>query len=274
MPKYTEEDVRLAMAEIENGASIMSTAKKYKIPRTTLNGKISGQYPVSIRKGPETVLTSEEECHLENWLLHIADAGFPATKTQLLDSVQHLVQTLNRKTPFVDGRPGRHWYEAFLKRHPQIAMRVSQNLTKARSSVTEGSIRGWFYTVNQYLERSNNLDVLDDPSRIFNMDESAFFLSPKGERVLTRKCEKAVYTFINNDEKECLTTLVAGSASGTNNLQKNAITKRNKILFLYNFRIGATTDGCIFIYSLPCCGYKCHAKRLGFWKIGKWLDDR
>lgn len=106
MPKYTEEDVRMAMAEIQSGASVLSTANKFKIPRTTLNGKLSGKYPVEIRKCPSSILTKEDECHLENWLLHIADAGFPATKTQLLDSVQRLVTDQKRETPFLNGRPG------------------------------------------------------------------------------------------------------------------------------------------------------------------------
>ena len=115
----------MALYDIKNGASISATAKKHEIPRTTLSGKNSGRYPVAIKKGPLTVLTLEEEEQLEKWLLHIADAEFPATKDQLLDSVQFLVKTLNRETPFHNGRPGRHWYESFLNRHLIIKNRVS-----------------------------------------------------------------------------------------------------------------------------------------------------
>lgn len=216
MSKYTEEDVRKALSEINDGASVSAMAKKYRIPRSTLSGKKVGKYPVAVRKGPPTVLSQDEEQNIEKWLLHIADAGFPATKCQLLDSVQHLIKELKRKTPFENGRPGRHWYEAYLKRHPVLRLRVSQNLTKSRSNVTEIMIRDWFAEIERYLKQNNLLEVLQDPNRIFNMDESAFFLSPKPGKVLTRKSEKAVYSIINNDEKECLTTLVAGSASGKN----------------------------------------------------------
>ncbi|KAK5638761.1 hypothetical protein RI129_013056 [Pyrocoelia pectoralis] len=48
------------------------------------------------------------------------------------------------------------------------------------------------------------MDIVSDPSRIFNCDETAVFLSPKEDKVLVKKGDKAVYNFINNDEKECL----------------------------------------------------------------------
>lgn len=58
------------------------------------------------------------------------------------------------------------------------------------------------------------MSILFDPRRIFNCDETAFFLCPEGAQVLVRKSEKAVYNFINCNEKECLTTLVTGNAAG------------------------------------------------------------
>ena len=51
-------------------------------------------------------------------------------------------------------------------------------------------------------------DVLNDPTRIFNCDESAFLLAPKENCVLASKGAKAVYNTSNNDEKECLTSLI------------------------------------------------------------------
>lgn len=50
--------------------------------------------------------------------------------------------------------------------------------------------------------------------RVFNTDETAFFLCPKGIKALIRKGDKTAYNFINNDEKECLTTLITANAAG------------------------------------------------------------
>lgn len=110
MPKYTVEDIRKALDEVSRGSPIATATAKYGIPRTTLSGKHHHVYPLETRKGPTTVLTEEEENHLEKWIFHLIDAVFAITLDQLLDSVQHLVKELKRETPFTDGRPGRKWY--------------------------------------------------------------------------------------------------------------------------------------------------------------------
>lgn len=176
--------------------------------------KKTGKNPIARKMGPNTILSKEEENWLVTWIIHIGNRGFPVTKDQLLDSVKMLIKKLKRESPFKDDRPGRHWYEAFLKRHPQLSLRTPQNLTKSRASVTEAKIRSWFQEVKTYLKDSNCLDVCHDPRRVFNTDEAAFFLNPKEAKVIVKKGEKTVYNFVGNDEKECLTTLITGNASG------------------------------------------------------------
>lgn len=99
--------------------------------------------------GPDTILTEREESDLVEWMFKLSKTGFPVTKEQLLDSVQLLVKSSDTKSEhnFTNDRPGRHWYEEFLKRHPEIAVRMSQNLTKSRSPVREADLRGWFNEV-------------------------------------------------------------------------------------------------------------------------------
>lgn len=182
--KYSDRDVHRALEDIQNGASISASARKYGIPRSTLSEKRSGRLPVEYRMGPPTVLTTEEESLLEKWIFHVGQAGFPVTKDQLLDSVQMLLNQSKRETVFTDNRPGRKRYEAFTRRHPLVVERECQNLTAARSSVTEDGLRQWFTEVHQYLVTTGNKDVLTDPNRIFNMDESGFFLNPKPGKVI------------------------------------------------------------------------------------------
>ena len=74
----------------------------------------------------------------------MAKREFPITKEQLLDSVALLIKELKRPNKFSNGRPGRHWYDGFLRRQPQITARMSQNLCVARASITETSIKTWF----------------------------------------------------------------------------------------------------------------------------------
>ncbi|KAJ8965660.1 hypothetical protein NQ314_003977 [Rhamnusium bicolor] len=191
-----------------------TASKKYGIPRSTLQDKVKGRTQIEKKSGPETVLTKDEEQLLVNSLFHIASCGFPGTKDQLLDNVELLVKNLERPNKFTDGRPGLKWYEGFLARHPELTKRVSQNLTSSRANLSETRIRQWFAEVETYLRGAGYFELTSEPNRVFNWDETAFFLSPKGDKVLVRRGDKTVYSFINNDEKECLTTLITCSASG------------------------------------------------------------
>lgn len=214
MFNYTEEDMQKALAALKDGMKLREAARTFSVPKTTLLYKHTGKYPVKRRMGPETILSRTEEKLLVDWIIHMGKHGFPITKCQLLDSVQKLLNDMNRTTVFKNNRPGRTWYNRFKKRNPEISERVYQNLTRARSSVTETQIRNWFDEVESYLEKNEYSDILNDPTRVFNMDETAFFLTPTGGRVLAKKGSKTVYSFVQNDDKECLTSLIGSSADG------------------------------------------------------------
>lgn len=235
--KYSELQMEKAIEDVKRGVSHSVAAKNNNVPRSTLISKIKGYAPVERRMGPQSILTKEEETVLVQWIFTMANAGFPVSTDQLFDSVKRLLSDLKRDNPFTDGRPGRKWYIGFMKRNPQVANRMAQNLTMSRASVTENNVRDWFKEVHDYLKSQSiesfnenisdgfqtakeiskeTLDsILKDPSRIFNADESAFFLNPSGNKVLVKKGQKNVYQHINNDEKECITALLIGNAAGT-----------------------------------------------------------
>lgn len=204
---YTKENLRNALEAVKSGTPCATAAKQFNVPRTTLIGKLKGIYPEDCRSGAATVLKPEEEDLLEKWIFNLGKLGFPVTKFQLVDSVALLVKTLKRPNKFSGGRPGRHWFEGFLRRHPQITKRITQNLTVSRAAVTKTKIENWFQEINHYFE-SSKINI-NDPRRIFNADETALFLSPKGNRVLVQKGSKSVYDR-SGDEKECLTVLFTG----------------------------------------------------------------
>lgn len=74
--------------------------------------------------------------------------------------------------------------------------------------MTEEVIRNWFTEITNYCTKNDLGAAFDDPSRVFNLDETAVQLSPKSEKVLTKKGVKSVYNNIINCEKESLTVLV------------------------------------------------------------------
>jgi hypothetical protein len=150
--KYSQEDLTRALNAIKNGTPCATASKRYKIPRTTLIGKIKGIYPEECRSGAPSVLTANEENILSEWIIiiNMGRMGFPVSKDQLLDSVSLLVKNLGRSNHFTNGRPGRHWYELFSKRHPEISERIAQNLCASRAAVTKCKIQNWHKEVEDY----------------------------------------------------------------------------------------------------------------------------
>jgi hypothetical protein len=207
--KYDDNMMQQALEAVKrNHVSVKSAAKQFNVPRTTLYYKVKGKHPEKRQMGPKTNLREEEEKIIIEWMFTSisADRGFPITKSQLLDSVEMYIKKLNRITTFKEGKPGPKWFKLFSRRHPEVSARMTQNLCRARASITEESLKKWFDGVKTELKDYTH--VLEDPSRVFNPDETAIFFAPKREKVLVRKGEKAVYSFTSNDEKKCLTTLV------------------------------------------------------------------
>lgn len=134
--------------------------------------------------GPQPVLGTEAENMLANWIKGLALRGFPVSRLNLITSVQQIVKDLHLESKFPNGMPGKKWLNLFLQRNPEISDRKPEKLSKVRANVTEQYIRSWFSEVKDYAEKNNLTEVLLDPSRIFNLDETAFFLCPKTGKVL------------------------------------------------------------------------------------------
>lgn len=164
-----------ALLAVGNGMSYGNASKAFNIPKTTLIYKNSGKIPMTGKPGPPTLLSSDEEDMLVKWLIFVSNRGFPATRNQLADSIELLFKYMKKENPFPSGRPTIKWHQLFEKRHPEIAVRVAQNLSKPRSTLNENSLRNWHAEVYTYLKNNNLENVLEDPKRVYNCDESAFF---------------------------------------------------------------------------------------------------
>ena len=56
--------------------------------------------------------------------------------------------------------------------------------------------------------------ILNDPTSIFNLDETAFYLTAVGGKAFVKKGSKSVYSFVSNNDKECVTSLIGSNADG------------------------------------------------------------
>lgn len=147
------------------------------------------------------------------WIFLCHKRGFPITKYQLLESIKHLCDYEKRKIPFINNKPGRSWYDGFLKRHPELSQRIAENVSLNRAQVSEYGIRSWFTEINEYLSAEGLISI--QPRRVFNADETGVPLNPKPPAVLAPKGSKNVYNIVDNNEKENVTVLITANAEGT-----------------------------------------------------------
>ncbi|XP_072381991.1 uncharacterized protein [Diabrotica undecimpunctata] len=146
----------------------------YQIPRATLQFRSSFRFINNkVSLGPHPVLTSEEEAVLERWILTSYKKGFPRRMENIQASVKYFLDAALRENPFKDNHPGRGWYHFFLKRHPNITLKTAEEITATSSVVAEADIRNWFTNVEDYLKEKQLFEILEDPSRIYNGDETS-----------------------------------------------------------------------------------------------------
>ena len=198
--RIREGKITYRQAEIETG-----------IPKSTLSDHVNRIHD-RIVPGPEPALTPAIEDRIFSWLKKMAEIGYGKTKKDLFEKVAQIVTKLNISTPFNDNRPSESWYRGFMGRYPELKRKQALLLSKQRAGITRENLNEWFTDLRKYLETTGNEDILEEPSRIFNADETGFPLAPRPGRVIASTKQPHVYQF-GSSSKQQITVLVAASAS-------------------------------------------------------------
>ena len=141
-----------------------------------------------------------DECHLSpeieeciyKWLLKMARIGYWQTKPDLFDHMQ-IICHLKIMTPFVDDHLGEKWYRLFLVQVPDLALWQAQLLSRLHAGVLWQAINDWFRELLEYLFEMGNKDILEQPNRIYNCDETGFLMTPRSTKVIASKGDPHVY---------------------------------------------------------------------------------
>nr|UUG47255.1 ORF42 [Bracoviriform inaniti] len=214
--KYTENDLNFAIKIVREGKmSANRASNEFKIPKGTLINKLHQDSPSNQKKGPATILLPKEEELIKNWIIDKARLGFPMHPEDVKDAVQKIVVEEKRPNPFTNNRPGKKWFSLFLQRNPDIALKNTEILSKARASVTEEHILNWFEELLKYLKEEEAEDLLNDPRRILNLDELGMLTCPKTGRLLGPRGEKNLYRIAGGPEKQSISVLCTFSGDGT-----------------------------------------------------------
>ena len=209
--KYTEQKIKMAIGALDKGVSLRKAAAAYGVPKATLSRRKNNPNVIFKKPSPPTQLSEDEEKEIVHWMKKRQKLGHGVTKEELLTSVQSYVVSLGKKTKFTHDRPGRHWLEGFVKRHPSISLRKPQKLSDERDAVTKEDLKLWHDEQRVYLTSKDLLNI--SPNRVFNCDETNVVFSPELEPVFAEKASRLVYT-IDDDGKHSRTILFMYNAEG------------------------------------------------------------
>lgn len=212
--KYNAENLKMALDAVKIGMSKKQAAKQFQVPRSTIQFRLKNPEKTNPRPGPSSVLTDTEENVLVNWIIQSSKRGFPRRKEDIQYSVSDFLRKAKRRSLFKNDLPGDKWLKLFLRRHPEIAIRTPESITAASSVVSESDIRSWFNGIEKYLKDNEFFDILTDPSRVLNGDETNFLLCPKTGVVLALKGDKNVYEIDRGQAKSAITVMFTFCANG------------------------------------------------------------
>lgn len=176
--RYTEEAMAEAVEAIKSGnIGIREACRQYGVPRSSVQVRISGRIPAKHRKtGPEPILGIDGEQKVVDWIIKLAKCGIPVSKEKLLETVKNILKDMGKADKFEGKRLCQTWHQNFLKIHPEISIREP-----------ESTIRKWFEELECFLTEKGMMDIMDDPERILNADETGISLCPKTGKVLAPK---------------------------------------------------------------------------------------
>lgn len=170
------------------GNSIRGAASYCNVSRSTLARKIKGKENVIKSPGPSAVLSINDEFKLVEFLKKCSARGTPLTIKQIQQSVKKIMTSsiyAERKNYFKDDTPSRQWVKKFVQRYQtSIRMRKSEILPKSSAAIRGEDLVKWWVQMDTTLKNEGLIEILNDPTRIYNADETPLEYNPVLEKVI------------------------------------------------------------------------------------------
>lgn len=148
------------------------------IPVSTLWRRANNKPSIADKAANQQYLTPSEEQALVEYVLRLADNGYPLPVKFLRSLAQTIVRQRSSifqiTDPDLDVRPpGKNWPQGFYRRHPQLKARRLRAIDwKRDGSQIEDKVRHWFAIIGRELA-----DPAVRPENVYNMDETGILLS-------------------------------------------------------------------------------------------------
>lgn len=194
--KYDQDKIQNAVAAVRGGMSLRKAEQKFCIPKSTINDRIKGKVSMDAKSGRSPYISKEIENEIVTKATSSAAKGFGVSKRQLLTKVG----TLCKRTSiakFKNGIPGKDWWYAFAKRHPEISLRKPEKLETSRARMMNKVVVQKYF--DELSEVITKLNLLDKPEFIWNADETGKQLSHSPTNVVAMKGSRNVVSRTGND---------------------------------------------------------------------------
>ena len=210
--RYDVKDLEKAVDAVKSGQlSYRKAARNYNIPKTTIREHVTRLMKPGAKPGRATALPSQVETSLAQQITKAAETGFGINRMQLAAKAAQVARRLQLQTPWKDGVPGKDWLKSFRERQ-NLSLRRPLALATVRARMLNRPV------VNSYFEDLkkllNDLDLMQKPHHIWNMDETSVPLTHKPTRVITASVAKNTPARVGNN-RENLTVLPCINAAGT-----------------------------------------------------------
>jgi hypothetical protein len=148
------------------------------IPASTLWRRAHNKPSIAEKAANQQYLTPPEEQALVEYVLRLADNGYPLPVKFLRSLAQTIVRQRSSIFHITDHGldvqpPEKNWPQGFYRRHPQLKARRLRAIDwKRDGSQIEDKVRHWFAIIGRELAGPAVL-----PENVYNMDETGILLS-------------------------------------------------------------------------------------------------
>ncbi|OAR02852.1 hypothetical protein LLEC1_08157 [Akanthomyces lecanii] len=211
--KYSESDIELAIKEHHRNPDIKisNLAEKFKIPRTTLVGRLRGAKCKKGQPATNTKLKAVEEKSICTYIDHLDSLNLAVRPELITDAANYILKERSSPDLQPDDIPvvGKLWTSRFIRRNKYLKQRQQVIEAKRKAAEDPDVINNYFQLLKKAI-----IGFGITPEDTWNMDESGFRIGVgKDQLIITKRHHK--HYFSSPENRESATVIEAISAGGS-----------------------------------------------------------
>ena len=188
--------------------AVRQAAKKYSVPRSSLQDRVKGRVKEGAVWGKRSKLGQKLEQNLVRIAEERAEMGVVFSKKNFMTYVGKMGKQVG--CGFKHDKPSEKWWRGLKKRHTFSLRSPEATATGRHVGMERGRIEKYFAALKDVLD-SNGL--MEKQHCIWNFDETGINLSHRPGKVLAKKGTKTVHAKTSSS-RELLTIIAGGNAAG------------------------------------------------------------